>query len=132
VIPDFGIETVLPFSQSSDPLVSHPMKRRLVAPHHASCRCISQCEPAHIGSPPSRLIIGRGAWMCNMENRFDIVTIASAICVAGYVAIMLRHVALFDLGWSREAVRGGAMIAAILIAALVAVDFFGRNLRKAK
>jgi hypothetical protein len=70
--------------------------------------------------------------MCNMENRFDIVTIASAVCIAGYVAIMLRHVALFDLGWSREAVRGGAVIAAILIAALVAVDFFGKNLRKAK
>jgi hypothetical protein len=67
-----------------------------------------------------------------MENRFDIVTILSAVCVAGYVAIMLRYVALFDLGFSREQVRGGAMIAAILIAALVAADFLGKNLRKVK
>jgi hypothetical protein len=67
-----------------------------------------------------------------MEHRFDIVTISSAVCVAGYVAIMLGHVALSDLGFSREEVRSGAMIAAILIAALVAVDFFGKNPGKAK
>ena len=70
--------------------------------------------------------------MRNMENRFDIATISSAVCVAGYVAIMLRYVAVFDLGFSREEVRGAAMIAAILIAALVAVDFFGKHLRKAE
>ena len=70
--------------------------------------------------------------MCKMENRFDIVTISSAVCVAGYAAIMLGYVAVFDLGLSREAVRSGAMITAILIAALVAVDFFGKKLRKSK
>jgi hypothetical protein len=70
--------------------------------------------------------------MCNMENRFDIATIASAVWVAGYVAITLRHVALFDLGFSREEIRSGAMLIAILIAALVAVDFIGKSLRKAK
>jgi hypothetical protein len=67
-----------------------------------------------------------------MESRFDIVTIASAVCVAGYVAIMLLHVALYDLGLSGEAVRSVAMIAAIPMAALVAVDFFGRKAGKAK
>jgi hypothetical protein len=67
-----------------------------------------------------------------MENRFDIVTIASAVCVAGYVAIMLTYVALCDLGFTREQVCSGAMMAAILIAALVAVDFLGKKLRKAK
>jgi hypothetical protein len=67
-----------------------------------------------------------------MENRFDITTIASAVCVAGYVAILLGHVALFDVGFSLEQVRSGAMIAAVLIAALVAVDFFGSKHRKAK
>jgi hypothetical protein len=95
-------------------------------------RCISQCEPAHIGAPPSGLIHGWGAWISTMENRFDFVTISNAVCLAGYVALTLWYVTLFDLGFSREAVRGGAMLAAILIAVLVAVDFFGKYLRKAK
>jgi hypothetical protein len=67
-----------------------------------------------------------------MENRFDLVTITSAVGVAGYVAIMLGYVALFDLGFGREQVRGAAMIAAILIAALVAADRLGRGPGKAK
>jgi hypothetical protein len=66
-----------------------------------------------------------------VESRFDIGTIATAVCVAGYVAIALRYVALYDLGLSREEVRSGAMIVAILMAALVAVDFFGKKLGKA-
>jgi hypothetical protein len=40
-------------------------------------------------------------------------------------------VALYDLGFSREEVRSGAMIVAILMATLVAVDFFGKKLGKA-
>ena len=67
-----------------------------------------------------------------MEKRFDIMTIAHAICVAGYVAITLGYVALYDLGLSCEEVRSGAMIAAILIAAMVAVDFLGKKLGNAK
>jgi drug/metabolite transporter (DMT)-like permease len=67
-----------------------------------------------------------------MERRLEMVTIANAICVAACVAIALGYVALYDLGFSREAVRSGAVIAAILIAAMVAVDFFGKKLRKAK
>jgi Kef-type K+ transport system membrane component KefB len=70
--------------------------------------------------------------VCKMENRFDIMTIAHAICVAGYVAITLGYVALYDLGRSCEEVRSEAMIAAILIAAMVAVDFLGKKLGNAK
>jgi hypothetical protein len=62
-----------------------------------------------------------------MEKRFDIVTIANAVCVAGYVAIMLGCVALYDFGLSVEEVRSGAMITAIPMAAWVAVDFFGQK-----
>jgi hypothetical protein len=65
-----------------------------------------------------------------MESRFELVTIASAVCVAGYVAIALRYVALYDLGLSLEQVRSGAMIVAIIMAALVAIDFFGNKLGK--
>jgi hypothetical protein len=67
-----------------------------------------------------------------MESRFDLGTIATAVCVAGYVAIMLCYLALYDFGLSREEVCGGAMLAAILLAALVAIDFFGKKLGKVK
>jgi hypothetical protein len=60
-----------------------------------------------------------------MENRFDIVTIANAVCVAGYAAVSLRYVALYDLGLSNDEIRSGATMLAIIIAAYVAIDFFG-------
>jgi hypothetical protein len=62
-----------------------------------------------------------------MESRFDIVTIASAVFVAGYAAMALRYVALYDLGLSRHEVRSGAIIAAALMAAMVAIDFLARK-----
>jgi hypothetical protein len=46
-----------------------------------------------------------GASVRKMESRFDFVTIANAVRVAGYVAFMLEYVALYDFGLSREAVR---------------------------
>lgn len=68
-----------------------------------------------------------------MESKFDgIVAITNAVFVAAYVAITLGYVALYDLGFSGEEVRHAAMIAAILIAAMVAVDFFGKKLGKAE
>ncbi|MGO8907847.1 MAG: hypothetical protein ACLQDM_00720 [Bradyrhizobium sp.] len=48
------------------------------------------------------------------------------------LSYILEYVALYYLGLSGEEVRGAAMIIAILIAAMVAVDFFGKELRKAK
>ena len=68
-----------------------------------------------------------GTSACKMESKFDLVTITSAVFVAGYVAIMLGCVALYDFGLSREVVSSRAMIAAIPIAALVAVDFFKKR-----
>jgi hypothetical protein len=62
-----------------------------------------------------------------MESWFDFVTIANAVCVAGYVAFMLEYVALYDFGLSREVVSSAAMIAAIPIAALVPVDLFKKR-----
>ncbi len=62
-----------------------------------------------------------------MESKFNLVTIASAVFVAGYVAIIMECVAVYDFGLSREVVSSGAMIAAIPIAALVAVDFFKKR-----
>jgi hypothetical protein len=63
-----------------------------------------------------------------MESRFDIVAVVNALCVAAYTAITLGCVALY-LGLPGEAVRGVAMILAILIAIVIAVDFYGKRLR---
>jgi hypothetical protein len=63
--------------------------------------------------------------MRKMQNRFDIVTIGCAIFVAGYAAMALRYVALYDLGFSGHEIRCGAVIVAVLMAAMVAIDFLG-------
>jgi hypothetical protein len=67
-----------------------------------------------------------------MENRIKLVMISIAIAMAGHVAIGLGYVTLYYMGLSREVVFSGATIAAILIAALLAIEFYGRKLGKAK
>lgn len=67
-----------------------------------------------------------------MKSRFDLVAIANALCVAGYAAISIGYVAHYSLGFSREEIRRGATIVAIIIAALLAIEFFGKKLRKAE
>lgn len=66
-----------------------------------------------------------------MENKFGIVTMANAVCVAGYAAISLRYVALYDLGLSNDEIRNWAMMLAVIIAAYVAIDFWA-GMGKAK
>jgi hypothetical protein len=63
-----------------------------------------------------------------MENRRDIVTTASAACVAAYIAIVLGGLTIYGLGLSRDLVRSAAVTAAILIAATLAIDHFGKKL----
>jgi hypothetical protein len=63
-----------------------------------------------------------------MDDRTDLVTIATAVSLAGYAAIALWYVALFDIGFTREGVRIGATVAAILLGAVVAIDFLLRKL----
>jgi hypothetical protein len=41
-------------------------------------------------------------------------------------------VALFDLGFSLPEIRSAAVVVAVVLAALIAIDFFGKNLGKAK
>jgi len=48
------------------------------------------------------------------------------------VAFLLAHAAHHEWGLSRVAIRTDALLAALLIGTLVAIDFFGRNLRKPK
>jgi hypothetical protein len=63
-----------------------------------------------------------------MKTRFDLVVIVSAICVAGYVAFALGYLAIYDFGLSRVVVRSGSIIAATLIAATLAIEYFGKKL----
>jgi formate-dependent nitrite reductase membrane component NrfD len=65
-----------------------------------------------------------------MDDRTDWVSIATAVWLAGYAAMALWYVALFDIGLTREGVRRAATLAAILLAAVVAIDFLVRKLGK--
>lgn len=67
-----------------------------------------------------------------MDSELDVVTAVSAICVAGYAAIAIDYVARFGLGLPLHQIRGGALIVSVAIAALIAIDFFGRTPDRAK
>jgi formate-dependent nitrite reductase membrane component NrfD len=67
-----------------------------------------------------------------MYDRTDLVTIATAVWLAGYAAMALWYVALFDIGLTREGVRIGATVAAILLGVVLALDFLVRKLAKRK
>jgi hypothetical protein len=62
--------------------------------------------------------------VCNMESRFDITTIASAVGVAAYLAIAVGYVAHYQLGFSLQEIRGAAVLIAVAMGSLVAIDFF--------
>jgi hypothetical protein len=56
--------------------------------------------------------------------------IATFLSVAGataMVAFWLGYIALYDLGFSRQEIHTPAVIAAMVIAMLVATEFFGKN-----
>ena len=67
-----------------------------------------------------------------MESRFDIVTIAIAVGVAAYVAIAMDYAARYELGFSLQEIRSAAVLIAVAIGSLIAIDFFGTTLGKAK
>ncbi len=67
-----------------------------------------------------------------MKNQIDLLTVSTAICVASYLAIALDYVAHARLGFSSGQIRSVSLFSATLIAALIAIDFFGKKLRKVK
>jgi hypothetical protein len=48
------------------------------------------------------------------------------------VAFLLGYSAHYEWGLSRAAIRTDALLAALVISALVAIEFFGKNLRRQK
>ena len=66
-----------------------------------------------------------------MKSEFDLVMTASAVCVAAYVAIALECT-VYYLGLSPQEIRSAAVSIAVIVAVLIAIDFFGRKLGKAE
>jgi len=58
----------------------------------------------------------------------DSLTVMTGVGVAGYVALILAYVARVGLGLSSGEIRGLAIIAAVLIALAIAIDFLGKRL----
>ena len=63
-----------------------------------------------------------------MEQDMDSLTVMTGVGVAGYVALILAYVARVGLGLSSGEIRGLAIIAAVLIALAIAIDFLGKRL----
>ena len=55
-----------------------------------------------------------------------------SVVTAAITALALAPVAHFDFGLSREEIRSAAMVGAGVVTMLVAVEFFGKKLRKLK
>ena len=53
-----------------------------------------------------------------------------SVVAAAVAALALAIIAHFDFGLSREEIRTPAVVGAAVIAVLIAVEFFGKKLRK--
>jgi hypothetical protein len=68
-----------------------------------------------------------------METPVDrVLTYLMAMGTATMAALTLAYIAHYDFGLSRQEIRTPAVAAAAVIAMLVAVEFFGKKLRKPK
>ena len=66
-----------------------------------------------------------------MKSKFDLAIAASAVCMAGNTAIALACAAYY-LGFAPLEIRRLAVSVAMFLAVLIAIDFFGKKLGKAK
>jgi hypothetical protein len=66
-----------------------------------------------------------------METMVDrVVTFLMSVVAAATTALSLAYIAHYDFGLSRQEIRTPAVVGAAVIAVLVAVEFFGKKLRK--
>jgi undecaprenyl pyrophosphate phosphatase UppP len=61
-----------------------------------------------------------------------VLSFLMSVVTAAITALSLAYIAHYDFGLSRQEIRTPAVVAAAVIAALVAVEFFGKKLRKLK
>ena len=55
-----------------------------------------------------------------------------SVLTAAFAALWLAYIAHYDFGLSRREIRTPAVVGAAVIAVLVAIEFFGKKLRKLK
>ena len=67
-----------------------------------------------------------------MDKPLDLLTAATGLGVAGYVAIIMDCVARGQWGWSDGQVRSFALMAAAAVALGLALDFLERRWRNAE
>jgi hypothetical protein len=68
-----------------------------------------------------------------MEKPVDrVVSLGMAMSTATGAALSLAYIAHYDFGLSREEIRTLAVVGAAIIAVLVAIEFFGKKMRKPK
>ena len=66
-----------------------------------------------------------------METTGDrVLDYVMAAFTASAAALSLAYIAHYDFGLSREEIRTFAVVGAAVVAVLVAVEFFGKKLRK--
>jgi hypothetical protein len=54
------------------------------------------------------------------------------VVAAAVTALLLAYIAHYDFGLSRQEIRTPAVVGAVVIAALVTIEFFGKKLAKPK
>jgi hypothetical protein len=80
----------------------------------------------------SLIVWAVGAW-CGMEKTIErVLSLMMPGVAAIAVALTLGYIAHYDFGLSRVEIRTPALVGAGIIAVLVAVEFFGKKLRRAK
>jgi hypothetical protein len=55
-----------------------------------------------------------------------------SVVTAAFAAVTLAYIAHYDFGLAPREIRAPAVVAACIIAALVVIDFFGKEWRKPK
>jgi hypothetical protein len=61
-----------------------------------------------------------------------VLSLLMCVVAAATIALALAYIAHYDFGLSREQIRTPAVVGAGVIAVLVAIQFFGKKLRKHK
>jgi hypothetical protein len=68
-----------------------------------------------------------------MEKAVDsVIAFLMSVVTAAFTALSLAYIAHYNFGLSRQEIRTSALAAAAIIAMLMAVEFFGKKLRKPK
>jgi hypothetical protein len=61
-----------------------------------------------------------------------VLSFLMSVVIAAITALSMAYIAHYDFGLSREEIRTLTVVGAAVVAVLVAVEFFGKKLRKPK